>query len=336
MRGRSFAKAAALCAVGVLMAGGCGGTQEGGTDRLSVVTGVYPLQWLAERVGGDHVEVENLTEPGAEPHDLELTPRQIGRVGQADVAFYISGLQPAVDDAVAAQGGDNALDVADLVDLRSAEADAETAEHGHGEEGHGHEGGGHSEEGHGDDGGGHSEGGHGHGELDPHMWLDPVRFAETAQGLADRLAEADPDHADDYAANAESAASLLDDLDTEYSDGLAECESREVVVNHSAFGYLAARYDLHQISPAGLGSHSEPSPARLAEVAATVREHDIGTVFTEPMGDSDAITTIAAETGAQTALLDPIEGITDRSPGEDYPSIMRANLETLTEALHCS
>ncbi|GAB3454263.1 zinc ABC transporter substrate-binding protein [Streptomonospora sediminis] len=347
---------AALSAAGILTVAGCGsGGQEGspdGGERLSVVTGVYPLEWLAGRIGGDHVEVTNLTEPGAEPHDLELTPRQIGTVGEADVTFYISGLQPAVDDAVDSQGGESALDVADLVDLRTLEANAEAAEHGHGAEesghehgegegGSGHEHGGAEEGGEGESGHEHGEGeggghGHDHGDLDPHMWLDTERFAEAANGLADRLSKADPDHASDYAANAESVTGLLGDIGTEYDEGLAECDSRDIVVSHSAFGYLAARFDLNQISPAGLDSHSEPSPKRIAEVAETVREHDITTVFSEPLADGQVAETIADESGAETAVLDPIEGITDKSPGDDYPSIMRGNLETLTGALGCS
>ncbi|MDT0304092.1 metal ABC transporter substrate-binding protein [Streptomonospora wellingtoniae] len=324
---RSYVKAAAACAVGVLAASGCGGGgQEADSgDRLSVVTGVYPLQWLASQVGGDHVGVENLAGAGTDPHELELAPRQIG------------GLQPAVDDAVSSQGGDNALDVADLVELRTLEQNAGSSGHDHGEGGHGEPGGesghDHEESGHEEPGG---EDGHDHGASDPHMWLDTERLTAAAEGLADRLSEIDPDHASDYAANAEAVTGTLGSIDTEYSEGLAECASRDIVVSHSAFGYLAHRYDLHQISPTGTDPHSEPTPARLAEVAETVREHDIGTVFTEPLGDADAAETIASETGAKTAVLDPVEGVAETSPGDDYPSIMRANLQTLTEALDCS
>ncbi|MDA0563215.1 zinc ABC transporter substrate-binding protein [Streptomonospora sp. S1-112] len=361
MRGRTYVKVAAVCAAGMLTVTGCGGGGEDGGGsgaRLSVVTGVYPLEWLAAQVGGDHVEVANLTEPGAEPHDLELTPRQVGQVADADLAFYVSGLQPAVDDAVSQQGDGNALDVADLVELRTAEENAAEEPHDHGgEESHGDEGGhdhaedehshagdehaaeedAHAEEegageSHGDEGG---HDGHDHGEFDPHMWLDTERMAEAAAGLADRLAEIDPDHADAFAANAEEVTTLLDGIHEDYSTGLADCRSRDIVVSHTAFGYLAARYDLHQIPVAGLDSHSEPSPARMAEVAETVREHDVTTVFTEPLTSPEAAETIAAETGADTAVLDPLEGVTDASPGDDYPSIMRGNLEALSTALDC-
>ncbi|WP_026123164.1 metal ABC transporter solute-binding protein, Zn/Mn family, partial [Nocardiopsis chromatogenes] len=256
MRTRTTVKVMAAGAAAAVALTGCGST-DGGADgggggaEVTVVTGVYPLQWLAEQVGGDRTEVSNLTEPGTEPHDLELTGRQTGEVADADVVFYVDGLQPAVDDAVAEVAAEGtALDVADLVELRHND----TGEEGHGDEGHedgehadeahgheDHEDGEHGDgDGHAEEGGEHSEGdGHDHGELDPHMWLDTDRMAETADGLADRLAEADPDGADAYRANAEEVRGELEEIGASYDDGLAECDSRELVVNHAAFGYLA-------------------------------------------------------------------------------------------------
>jgi zinc transport system substrate-binding protein len=357
MRTRTSVKAAAVCAAGVVVLTGCGGGtgSEGGSAGVSVVTGVYPLEWLAGEVGGEHVDVANLTEPGAEPHDLELTPRQIGEVAAADVAFYVSGLQPAVDDAIAQEGDGNALDVADLVELRPADAGGdghdhaedehadEPAEdehaHDHAEDDHAHGEDEHAaaEEEHADEAAAEESGdGHDHGDTDPHMWLDTDRMAETAAGLAERLGEADPDNAEAYTANAERVADELAAIGTEYDEGLADCESRDMVVSHAAFGYLADAHDLNQIGVSGIDPEGEPSPARLAEVAALVEEHDITTIFTETLTSPDTAETIAAETGAETAVLDPLEGITDSSPGDDYPEVMRANLEALTTALRCS
>ncbi|WP_236700298.1 metal ABC transporter substrate-binding protein [Allosalinactinospora lopnorensis] len=305
------AKVTAVCAAGVVITAvaGCGdeGTSGGGDGAdpgLSLVTGVYPLEWLAAQVGGDRVEVRNLTEPGVDPHSLELSPREIGRVSEAEVAFYITGLQPAIDDAVAQEGAENALDVAGLVDLLPA--------------------------------GGEDDYGHDHGEEDPHMWLDPSRMSEAADGLAEHLAEVDPEHADEYRANAEASIEELTEIDGEYAATLEDCESRDIVANHAAFGYLAEDYDLNQISVSGIDPESEPSPARMAEVADLVEEHDITTVFTETLAPPETAETIAEETGAKTAVLDPLEGITEESPGDDYPSVMRANLDELGSALRCS
>ncbi len=304
---------AALCAAGMITLAGCGGG-SGGSTGVSVVTGVYPLEWLATQIGGEHVDVMNLTEPGAEPHDLELTPRQIGRVSSSDIAFHISGLQPAVDEAIEQEGGENALDVADLVELRPANDTGEHTEDGE----HGHE----------ED--------HDHGAADPHMWLDTARMEKIATALADRLGQVDPDHADDYRTNADQVVSELAEIGALYTEGLAECESRDMVVSHSAFGYLADEFELNQISVSGIDPDTEPSPARMAEVADLVEEHEVTTIFTETLTSPKVAETIAEETGAATAVLDPLEGITDQSPGDDYPTVMRGNLEALQTALRCS
>lgn len=267
------------------------------SDGVAVYTSVYPLEWLANQVGGEHVSVTNLTDPGTDPHDLELSPRQIGEIADADLVVYIAGMQPAVDEAVAQHADGQGLDVADVVDLREV-ADEE--------------------------GGG----------LDPHMWLDPELFSVVAERLSERLAEVDPDHAEDY--RGQTAAKELADIDSEYQSGLADCARREFVVSHAAFGYLADRYDLDQISISGIEPDTEPSPARLREVAELVEELEITTVFTEVLASEQVADVLAEETGVDTAVLDPLEGITERSPGDDYPSVMRANLDALSSAQECA
>ncbi|WP_344102934.1 metal ABC transporter substrate-binding protein [Nocardiopsis rhodophaea] len=331
--GRVAARVAAGVAISAIAAG-CGTASGGGNggdgDAVSVITGVYPLEWLATQVGGDRVEVTNLTEPGTEPHDLELSPPQIREINDADISFYVHGLQPAIDDALEQQPSERLLDVGDLVKLLPADV-AAGADEGHDHEhDDGHEGG--EEHGHGEESGD----GHDHGDTDPHMWQDPQLMAEAATGLAKRLAEVDPDHADAYTANAEKVGSELDAIDDEYSAGLAECESRDLLTNHTAFGYLAHRYDLRQVGISGLDPETEPSPARIAEVADLVQDKGITTVFTETLASPAVAETIASETGATTAVLDPIEGITDQSPGDDYPSVMRANLKAISKGLGCS
>lgn len=117
---------------------------------------------------------------------------------------------------------------------------------------------------------------------------------------------------------------------------MAQCRSRELVTTHEAFGYLAHRYDLHQIGITGIAPESEPSPARLAEVTAQVSELGVGAIFAEPILTDAIARTVANETRADVLVLDPIEGITDASAGTDYAEIMRANLDALREGLDCS
>ena len=288
---------------------GCGGSASA-DDKVSVVTAFYPLQFISERIGGDAVSVSTLTKPGAEPHDVELTASQVGEVADAGLIVYLGGFQPAVDDAVKQNGGDRAFDAASTVKLIEAgEADAHAEEHaGEGAEAEEH-------------------------ATDPHVWLDPDRLATIGDKLAERLGKADPGHAADFTARAAALRTELTALDGELKTGLAGCTRRELVTSHTAFGYLADRYDLTQIGITGIDPETEPSPQRLAAVAAEAKEHGATTIFFETLVSPKVAETIAREIGAQTAVLDPIEGLTDGSA--DYFSVMRANLAALKLGLEC-
>jgi zinc transport system substrate-binding protein len=290
---------------------GCGATASD-DGRLAVVTAFYPLQFVSERVGGEVVSVSNLTKPGAEPHDVELTAQQVGEITESGLVVYLSGFQPAVDDAVKQNAGDRAFDANSAVELLTA-ADADAHAHeGEGEEAHAEESGG----------------------TDPHVWLDPTRLATIAEKLAERLGQADPDHAADYTARAAALRTELTTLDGEFTAGLKTCERRELVTSHTAFHYLADRYQLTQIGITGIDPQAEPSPARLAAVAEEAKEHDATTIFFETLVSPKVAETIASEVGATTAVLDPIEGLTDQNA--DYFTVMRANLAALTKGLGCT
>jgi zinc transport system substrate-binding protein len=295
----------AIAALSVLaLAAGCGTGASGSDDgRTQVVTAFYPLQFLTQRIGGDQVEITDLTKPGAEPHDVELNPRQVGSISDADLVVYLSGFQPAVDQAVKQEAGAKAFDVAGTVDLLDGSEDD-----------HGHE---HERKG-----------------TDPHIWLDPVRFATITGKLGERLAQADPGHAAEHRSRAAQLKKDLEDLDREYATALKTCQRREIVTSHTAFAYLAARYDLHEVGITGISPEAEASPQRLADVAKEARETGATTIFFETLVSPKVAETIAQEVGARTAVLDPIEGRTD--PNVDYFSLMRANLTALTEALGCT
>ncbi|MFA7769109.1 metal ABC transporter substrate-binding protein [Streptomyces sp. NRRL S-448] len=313
----ALAGAVALGATALTACSGAGAT--GSKDgKVGVTASFYPLQYLAERIGKDHVKVDTLTKPGVEPHDLEITPRQAAQLSDADVVLYLKSLQPAVDKAVAQSGAKNTVDAATLTKLEAHAA-------GHGEEGHEHTGG--------DE---HTEGdGHSHGEAgeDPHVWLDPAKYAEIAQGVGAALEKADPGHAADYKKNTDDLVAELTALDTEFKDGLKNTTSRTFITTHSAFGYLAERYGLDQESISGVDPESEPSPARMKELQEVAKKENVSTVFFETLASDKTAKTLAADTGLKTDVLDPLEGITDKSQGADYFEVMRSNLKNLQKAL---
>lgn len=280
------------------------GTASG--DGPAIVTSLYPLEFVAERVAGDHAKVENLTQPGGEPHDLELTGRQVGQIADADLVIYLRGLQPSVDQAVDQNAHNSVIDTAELVDV----LDSATDKHGDEEEHH-------------------------HDSIDPHIWLDPANMETIARAVAERLSEADPDNAGGYQRNAEALVTDLDTLDQEFDTGLAQCQRDVFVTAHEAFGYLAHRYGLQQIGISGIDPDAEPSPRRLAEVHDIVEAAGVTTIFYERLVSPTVAETLADDLGVQAAVLDPIEGLTDATADQDYLSLMRANLEALQAANGC-
>lgn len=341
MKRRAAATVATILTTTVAL-GACGSAQPTGTGdaEVSALASFYPLQYVTEQVGGDRVDVSSLTPAGAEPHDLELSPNAVAGLSTADVVVYLSGFQPAVDEAVEQTSPARVVDAAMHADLETVGPhthDGETAEPAHSDEATNDD---HAddaahtdettadEEHSADDGHGHAAG------ADPHFWLDPLRMGEVAADVAAALTAADPDGAAAYAANAERVQAEMAALDTELHEGLATCESRTIVVSHEAFGYLTQTYGLEQVGIAGLDPDTEPSPARLAEIADVVRSEGVSTIFTESLVSSRVAETLATDLGVAVAVLDPVEGLVDET--KDYPQLMRENLAALQEALSCA
>ncbi|MGH3735893.1 MAG: metal ABC transporter substrate-binding protein [Micromonosporaceae bacterium] len=330
MRIRTPLTLAALLAAGFATAG-CGSSGASDDTTLSIVTAFYPMQFVAERVAGEQAEVTNLTKPGVEPHDLELTAVQAAQATDADLIVYIRGFQPAVDEHVE-QHADQKRGVLDVASAQGVTPLLDAAGEGGHEHGEEEPAGGSAEpeesnhpDEHGDEPGG----------KDPHLWLDPVRYAAAATAVAGRLGEIDPDHKADYAKRAEQFGAELGKLDKEYTDGLATCQRREIFASHAAFGYIAARYKLEQIALAGLSPEQEPNAKHLAEVSDEAKEHGATVIFFETLVSPKVAKTLAAEVGAEARVLDPIEGLKADSK-DDYFTVMRHNLDELRNALGCS
>ena len=329
--------AAACAAATALALSACTSTASSGDSSskdgsLTVMASFYPLQYLAEKVGGEHVSVTSLTPDGAEPHDLELSPKMVDSLSSADAVVYLAGFQSAVDEAIEQQAPKTVIDVSSAAELIEAGSDAnhpaeeeateetqsgETDAHDHDHEGHDHA--------------GHDH--HHDMNADPHFWLDPVRMAKAATLVGDKLAEADSAHADTYKANAKALAEELTTLGDTLVTKTSKCQVKTFVTAHTAFGYLADRTGLTQVGISGLDPESSPSPARLAEIGQIAKEQGVTTIFTEALIDPKVAQTLADDLGITTAVLDPIESQTDAS--KDYAAVMQANIDALTKANNC-
>ncbi|MFJ9414172.1 metal ABC transporter substrate-binding protein [Streptomyces sp. NPDC101227] len=313
----SIAAVAGATALGLLALSSCSTAGSGRTadGRLRVTASFYPMQFLAEQIGGKHVQVANLTKPGVEPHDLELTPKQTAQLGESGAIVYLKGLQPAVDEAIKQSGVKNVADAASLTRLE---------EHGNEVDGHHHT--------TGDNHSGHSEEGE-EGGNDPHIWLDPVKFAEVAKGVGKTLTKADPAHKADYRKNTDALVAKLNGLNNDFRDGLKNKASDTFLTTHAAFGYLAERYGLTEEAISGVDPESEPSAHRIKDLHTLAVKHHVSTVFFETIANPATAQALAGDLHLKTDVLDPLEGITDKSRGKDYFGVQRANLAALQKAL---
>jgi zinc transport system substrate-binding protein len=304
---------AVTAALGLVLSG-CSSTNSSSdtSAKINVVAALYPLEFVAAAIGGDLVNVENVTPPGVEPHDLELTPSQIITLDDADLLLYISGFQPALEEAAQQSPPAASLDVLTVPGLNLLEATEDGHDHGH-DHGSGEE---HSAE-----------------EVnDPHVWLDPERLITVANAVAGKLSEVDPDNSQTYESNAEAFIQELGALDGKFVAGLASCERNLIVTAHAAFGYLADAYGLNQEAIAGISPEAEPTPKRLNEIGKEAKADGTTTIFFETLASPKVAQTLADDLNIEAAVLDPIEGI---SEGQTYFSIMESNLEALRKALSC-
>lgn len=286
-------KGLTIAAGGLLLLAACART----APAAPILTTVYPAQFLAQRLTG--ATVVNLAPAGGEPHDLELSPRQIDQVQDAGIVYAWSPrFQPAVDDALRARTGPSVT----LTDTLSEPARAQAGR-------------------------------------DPHVWLDPIAMQSLANAMKAALSKRTPAQESELSNRLRALDDELGTLDADYRTGLASCEHRVIVTSHEAFGWLAQRYGLVQFGIAGIDPENEPSAQRIAEIADTVRRQKITTIFTEGQVSPRIAETIAREAdGARVETLSTLESLTPEqvNAGADYFSLMRDNLAKLRAALRCS
>src|SRR4249919_3130536 len=278
-----------------LLTGCSAGADEGKPGQVTVAASFYPLAWVSEQIAPG-ADVIDLTRPGLEPHDVELTFAQTVDLAKADLVVYERGFQPAVDQGVDNDAEGATLDVGPVAGLQDFASDP--------------------------------------GQVDPHFWQDPLKLSAVAGAVARELGRIDPAHAASYDARAAALKRRLAALDRDYRTGLADCARHTVVTSHDAFGYLA-RYGIRVAPITGLAPGAEPTPADLAKLQQLIRDDGITTVFSETLASPAAADALAHDMGVRSEVLDPIEGLSDATAGETYLTLMRRNLAALMEANGC-
>ncbi|MFC7440198.1 metal ABC transporter substrate-binding protein [Laceyella putida] len=304
----------ALVAVLVILTGCQSKTaskSNGNPDKLQIYTSLFPFEDFAKKIGGEHVEVTNLIPPGVEPHDFELTARDMAALSEADVFIYNgAGLEAWAGKAVTNLDPKQTLVVEATKNLPLLKME----EHEHGKE-HGAE--------------------HAHGDVDPHAWLDPSLAKKQAEAIRDALIKRDSANKADYNKNFEQLEAELDKLDSEFQAMVKRAPKKEFAVSHAAFGYLAHRYGLEQLAISGLSPSDEPSPQELKHIIEEVREHEIKVILFETLVSSKIAEVVKREVKAEALVLNPLEGLTEeeKAQGLDYFKVMRKNKDHLAKAL---
>ena len=288
--------ALALALVAGLLTGCSAGAEEAKPGQVSIAASFYPLAWVSEQIAPDAL-VTDLTRPGMEPHDVELTFAQTVDLAKADLVVYERGFQPAVDQGVDNDAEGATLDVGPVAGLQDFASDP--------------------------------------GQVDPHFWHDPLKLSAVVGAIASELGRIDPAHATAYQTRAAALQKKLTALDHQYRTGLADCARDTVVTSHDAFGYLA-RYGIKVAPITGLAPGAEPTPADLAKLQQLIRDDGITTVFSETLASPAAADALAHDMGVRSEVLDPIEGLSDATAGQTYLTLMRRNLAALEEANGCT
>ncbi|WP_440109067.1 metal ABC transporter substrate-binding protein [Paenibacillus sp. QZ-Y1] len=311
--------------------------------KLNVEVSFYPMYEFTKNVAGDLANVHTLVPAGTEPHDWEPTPKDMASMEKADVLVYNgAGMESWIDQVTNTLSNDKLIQVEashgiDLLEGTEEDehehehGDADTTEvHEHADEAnaeeHDHNHDAEAEEGH----------AHDHGGLDPHVWLSPALAVKEVRNIEAGLAQAAPEHAEQFKQNADAYVAKLEALDQDFKTAVANSKRKDFITQHAAFGYLAKEYGLQQVPIAGLSPEQEPSAAQMASVIHFAKEHQVKTIFFETLVSSKVSETIASEVGAKTAVLNPIEGLTEDeiTAGMDYIRVMRQNLEALKLALN--
>lgn len=271
----------------------------------------YPLYFFTEQIAGDKLQVSNLTPAGVEPHDFEPSAQDIAKLQHNKLLVLNgAGFEPWFEGIKSDLEKNNVTVISATEGLNLLEGQEEE-DHDESEQDTKH--------------------------LDPHVWLSPLLAKEQVSRILSGLEKVDSVNAIYYKTNATLLLEKLDALDMEFKQGLESCERRSFITSHAAFAYLAQAYNLEQIAISGISPDEEPSTKDLAQVAEFAHTNNVKYIFFETLVSPKLSETIAHEIGAQTLVLDPIEGISDDEiqKGADYFTVMRQNLKNLQTALEC-
>ncbi|WP_026674946.1 metal ABC transporter solute-binding protein, Zn/Mn family [Alkalihalobacterium bogoriense] len=311
-------------------------------ERLKVYTTLYPLQYFAEQIGGEFVEVTNIIPIGADAHTYEPTAKTMIDIAEGDLFIYNgAGMEAFAETLIESLSSENTQIVKAVEGIELQDYDHDHShgdhEHAHEEDEHSHDGHehAHGEDEHSHDDHAHEEDDHDHhhGDEDPHVWLDPILSIQLAENIKTALTEQSPENADFFQENFEAIQSQLEQLDEEFKQMVEEVEKDTFIVSHAGYGYWEHRYGIHQIGISGLSPTNEPSQKQIEEIIHIAEDYDISHIAFEQNISNRVAEVVQSEVGADAVYIHNLEVLTDKDEGEDYFSLMRKNIEALRTIL---
>jgi zinc transport system substrate-binding protein len=319
-----------------LILSGCGNTEtvnksddQKDEETLTVYTTIYPLEDFTKKIGGEFVEVQSIYPPNVDAHTYEPSTKEMITIANSDLFIYTgAGIEGFAEKAT------EALKKEEVQILKAAEG-IDLIESSHSDEHHEDENG-HSDEEEHAESEVHEEEGHDHGDLDPHVWLDPVLSIDLANNIKNSLSELMPEHATEFETNFKQLKNELEKLDQEFKTTIESSKTRNLLVSHAAYGYWEKRYGIETIAITGLSPTQEPTQKELQAIIEESTEHNIHYVIFEQNVSPKIAKIIQEEIGAKSLTLHNLEAVTEENikQKDDYFSIMRKNLETIKNVLN--
>lgn len=304
--------------VAAVFLAGCGDNsdaQKKDNDKLTVYTTVYPLQYLASQIGGTYVDAHSVYPAGSDAHSFDPTQKDMMNIADSDLFFYIGlGMEGFVDKAKQSLKNENVKFVVTTDNLHLPTMSHEEEDHEHEED----------------------EDGHDHGDINPHVWLDPNYMITMAATVRDNLSKELPAQKETFNKNYEKVISQLKTLNTDYKKMADTAKHKDFVTAHAAYGYWEKEYGLKQIPIAGISTSDEPSQKKLTTIVNTIKSEKIPYILLEQNTNSKIADVIQKETDTKTLKLHNLETLTqkDIDAKRDYMSIMKDNLAALKTALN--
>jgi len=275
-------------------------------NKLKVVASFYPLVVFTQEIGGEKVTVKQLIPDNTEVHNWQPSSADLLAVEDADVIVYNGAsldhwfeddILPVIDSS-----GKVIVETTKGIQLLETGQETDEPEHEHA------------------------------GNYDPHTWLSPFIAKQQAQNIYEALLRKDPNNEGYYSERWQNLKARFEELDNDYMTGLSTKGKDEIFVSHSAFGYLADRYDFDQHGVIGISADEQPSTQVYTNIVEMMIEHEIYVMYVDPVYADEYAQTLKNElqrlSGQNVQILE-LYLMLGKMNSLDYFGQQEKNLENL-------